>query len=398
MEGLVRLSPLEATIDMPTGGRDDAPPLLESDPLLKPLEALERVVLRALEHPPCLVDFSGGRDSSTVLAIAARVARREGLPLPIASTDRFPGRPETDESHWQELVMRHLDLPDWQRRTFDHDGLDLIGPVAQRVMKRHGLIAPCTAYVGLPALEDAAGGTSLSGLEGDGLFGGWTMARAWSVLQGWVRPEPRDVLRIARLAAPEAVRDRLVRRRFALDASWVLSDARSELERAMATQMLGEPRRWDTRVGWWSRSPILTVMRQGLEPLARDVGVRLIHPLMDPTFLAALAQAGRRTGFGDRTRAMKALFGDLLPPELLSRADKADFTYVYFAEKSKAFAAAWTGKGMPTGLVDADALRATWQREPPKWPDMRSGLLLQAAWLADSGLRQAQSHFNCDLE
>src|SRR5687768_13796753 len=53
-------------------------------------EALEQAVLVGLMRPPCVVSFSGGRDSSAVLAIAAHVARREGLPLPIPVSLRFP--------------------------------------------------------------------------------------------------------------------------------------------------------------------------------------------------------------------------------------------------------------------------------------------------------------------
>ena len=47
------------------------------------LSAVEDAVLPAVSRPPCVVTFSGGRDSSLVLAVATRVARREGLPDPI---------------------------------------------------------------------------------------------------------------------------------------------------------------------------------------------------------------------------------------------------------------------------------------------------------------------------
>jgi asparagine synthase (glutamine-hydrolysing) len=396
VDPLVRLSPLEATIDTPVGERDGAPPLPEVDPRHRPLEALERAVVPALRHPPCLVDFSGGRDSSTVLAVAARVARREGLPLPIPSTDVFPGRPETEESPWQELVIRHLDLPDWRRRIFK-DEIDLIGPVARRVMSRHGLISPCTAYAKLPSLEDAAGGTVVTGLDGDGLFGDWTFTRAWSVLTGRARPAPRDLLRIARLAAPIAGRRLLLQRRLSLDVSWLRPAAAAELEGFLVRELAGEPRRWDLRVDWWARSRVLAALRDGLGVLARDVGTRLVHPFLDRIFLAAMSRAGARSGLGDRTRVMRALFGDLLPSQVLSRGDKANFTFVYFTDESRAFAEQWNGDGVRRDLVDPERLRGIWRAAPPASPDMRSGLLLQAAWLAGSGA-DVQRHFNCDLE
>src|ERR1700749_707865 len=59
-------------------------------------EALESVIRPALERSPCLVSFSGGRDSSAVLAAAAALARREGLPLPIPATIVFPAAAATD--------------------------------------------------------------------------------------------------------------------------------------------------------------------------------------------------------------------------------------------------------------------------------------------------------------
>ncbi len=51
-------------------------------PALTAREAIERAVLPALQRQPCLVAFSGGRDSSAVLAVAALVARRPGWRSP----------------------------------------------------------------------------------------------------------------------------------------------------------------------------------------------------------------------------------------------------------------------------------------------------------------------------
>jgi asparagine synthase (glutamine-hydrolysing) len=237
----------------------------------------------------------------------------------------------------------------------------------------------------------------VTGLDGDGLFGDWTFNRAWSVLTGRAQPVPRDLLRIARLAAPAGARGWLGRRRLSLNARWLLPAAALELEHSLARELAGEPRRWDLRVDWWARSRVLAALCDGLGVLARDVGTRLVHPLLDRTFLAAMARAGARSGFGDRTTAMRSLFGDLLPPQVLARSDKALFTFVYFTDRSRAFAERWNGDGVRRDLVDPESLRATWLAAPPASPDMRSGLLLQAAWLAGSGA-DVQRHFNCDLE
>jgi asparagine synthase (glutamine-hydrolysing) len=77
--------------------------------------AFEAALLPALRRAPCLVSFSGGRDSSAVLAVAAHVARREGLPLPIPATIHFPHAGGTQETEWQEQVIGHLGLEDWHR-------------------------------------------------------------------------------------------------------------------------------------------------------------------------------------------------------------------------------------------------------------------------------------------
>src|SRR5687767_6252 len=75
-----------------------------------PVTALQDVLVPALRRPPCVVAFSGGRDSALVLAGAVAAARREGLDEPIAVSVRFPNAPDADESHWQERVVRYLKL------------------------------------------------------------------------------------------------------------------------------------------------------------------------------------------------------------------------------------------------------------------------------------------------
>jgi len=82
-----------------------------------------------------VVAFSGGRDSSLLLAVAADLAAREGLEPPIALTFRYPGDPAADESSWQEFVVAHLraaHLPfEWVCRDITTE-LDVIGPLRAR--------------------------------------------------------------------------------------------------------------------------------------------------------------------------------------------------------------------------------------------------------------------------
>ena len=101
----------------------------------RPLTALDDAIRPFLRRSPCLVSFSGGRDSSAILAAATALARREGLPLPIPATNRFPHVDESDERPWQEHVVRALRLEDWIRLDFG-DELDCVGPVASAALRR----------------------------------------------------------------------------------------------------------------------------------------------------------------------------------------------------------------------------------------------------------------------
>src|SRR5580700_7079125 len=98
----VTISPVDIARGWLTGSSSSTsrPPQRHASPLV----ALEEIVLPALLRPPCVVEFSGGRDSSLVLAVATRVATREGLPSPVAFTQHYPGLAEANEDEWQELV------------------------------------------------------------------------------------------------------------------------------------------------------------------------------------------------------------------------------------------------------------------------------------------------------
>jgi asparagine synthase (glutamine-hydrolysing) len=160
------LTPLEIASGLVLAPRGPLPELPPVPPGTTSRAALERAVLPALRRGPCLVSFSGGRDSSAVLAVAVAVARREGLPLPVPVTHRFPSASETDEAAWQEQVIAQLGLEDWMRIELASE-LDAIGSVATAVIERHGLLWPCNTYFHEPIFEAAAGGSVLTGIGGD---------------------------------------------------------------------------------------------------------------------------------------------------------------------------------------------------------------------------------------
>jgi hypothetical protein len=82
---------------------------------------------------------------------------------------------------------------------------------------------------------------------------------------------------------------------------------------------------------------------------------------------------------------MRALFGDLLPSDVLARRSKAGFDAVFFNRHSRAFARAWDGTGVPEDLIDAEALREHWLGDAPT---AQTFTLLQALWLARDRVQQ----------
>lgn len=379
------LTPLEVASGIVFGGEPTPRRLDGRGPGRSPLAALEAAVLPALERGPCLVSFSGGRDSSAVLALAVSVARREGLPLPVPATNRFPSAPRTDESDWQELVITHLGLDDWVRLEHD-DELDAVGPVATRILRRHGLLWPFNVHFQDPLLEAAAGGSLLTGVGGDEVFGGSRWARAAAVLSGRVRPVPRDVLCVGLALAPAPVRAAFLRRRHQLPYGWLRPEARRTATRLWAALAAREPLRLGSRLEWWRGHRYVSLGCRALELVARDHDVIVVHPFADGGFLSALARDPEFGRISSRRVAMESVLGALLPPELYGRKTKATFDDVFWNRHARAFAASWEGDGVPDDLVDVQALRETWSGHPA---DPHTLTLLQAAWLARESRRSA---------
>jgi hypothetical protein len=344
-----------------------------------PLRAFEQAVLPALRRPPCLVSFSGGRDSSAVLAVATATARREGLPLPIPATNVFPGVASTDESEWQERVVSQLALDDWIR--LEHgDELDCVGPVATGVLRRHGPLFPFNAHFHVPLLRLAAGGSLLTGIGGDEALSPSSWSRVSDVLHRRVRPQPRDVLRIGFALSPRAVRRQILRRRrLGPSYPWLRPEARRTFADAWAAQAATEPLAWAAHAGWVRRLRYLRVGLQSLRLLASDDVVQIGHPFLDRGVADSLAALPARERHSTRTAAMHALFGTLLSKDILERSSKTTFDEAFWCGPSRAFAAEWNGEGVDERLVDAEALAAEWSSPDP---DPRSFLLAQAAWLA----------------
>ena len=318
---------------------------------MEPSAALERAVLPALLRPPCVVSFSGGRDSSLVLAAAVAVARTEGLALPVPITVRFPASAATDEQEWQERVVGQLGVADWVRLDLG-DELDCIGPVARRVLLRHGVLWPPNAHFHVPQLERAVGGALVTGVGGDEIFSPSGWARLRSVAFGQAVPEPRDALRLGAALAPHAIRRRIVVARSELDLDWLRPAARHEVLASLADEVAAEPLTWRRHLAWLLGLGYVQLGTESLGLLGRDHDVVVSHPLLDPGFVGSIAGLPRRRRFSDRTSGLLALFSGLVPSEILSRPAKAVFTDALWGQESRALAESWDGTDVDTDLVD----------------------------------------------
>jgi asparagine synthetase B (glutamine-hydrolysing) len=376
----LRPSPLEIACGLVVSNTP-ATDRLEIDRRRRPRDVFDDALRRALLRPPCLVCFSGGRDSSAVLAAATALARKEGHPLPVAVTYRFPDAPGSNENEWQEEVARHLRLSDWERLTIT-DELDSVGPVAQRVFRRHGVVWPFNAHFHLPLMERAAGGSLLTGVGGDELFGTeqWWAARA--VLAGRRRPRLRDVRSVGLAISPWPVRHHVLSRRPPVRFPWLHPEVEEAITRQRAEWTARTPLPWSGAIGWWWRSRARAVLAGTFDALAAGAGTNIVQPFLERSVIASAAGNFGAAGPSSRSAAMRELFGDVLPEAVLVRRSKAFFDDAFFSTHSRSFARSWAGAGVDPALVDAERLAATWQDARP---DPRTLLLLQVVWMASAG-------------
>ncbi len=289
-----------------------------------PREALERVVGVALQRPPCGVAFSGGRDSSAVLAVATHVARRDGLPDPIPITRLFPEVREAEERGWQEIVIRHLQLRDWHRLDF-HDELDVVGPLAAAHLEAHGVVWPPTIAGDVPLVEAVPGGSVIDGEGGDEVLG--VAAHRVAPLTRLIRsPRPvqwRRVRSALGALSPAVVRGRHARREWGRDQFAWLTDAGVEVLLAGLEQSEREqPLSFSASVRTVPRRRSQVLARRNRRILAGRREVDISSPLLHPDFVHAVARDGGALGRGDRTSALRALVPDLLPDDVLARDDE----------------------------------------------------------------------------
>lgn len=379
------LSRLEAVAGCPLGGRArSAPPIGRAGS--DPVAALALAIERTLDSGPPAIAFSGGRDSSLLLAVAALVCRRAGTGPPLPITLCMPSPvPEADESGWQERVLEHLQIPHWHRIPISGE-LDLVGPYARRHLLRDGLLFPANAHSVAPMLEAAGQRCLIVGLGGDELLTPQQWRTVHDLLGRRRKPQRRDVVRLAAGTVPRAIRGRLrpAGPERPDDMAWLRPAAKTRMER-LSRRGFEEPVTWGAAIRHVSSRRDVILPFRAMQRLARAEGQTVEAPLLDSGFVGALARAGGHGGWGGRTAIMNELARDLLPADVVGRTSKAYFNRVFFGDESRAFAAEWSGRGLDETLVDPDVLREEWLSEVP---DFRTALLLQSAWLADRELKR----------
>lgn len=381
------LSPLEVASGFVFGPDPTAAPL--PDRVGTPRQELERVIRTELERPPCFIAFSGGRDSSAILALAVDVARREGLDEPIPLTRRHEGAPMTDESGWQELVVRHLEVTNWERVVVSDD-LDMIGDIALDALRRHGPLHPSFGHLSVPLYRAATGGSLLTGEGGDEFFDLRRMVYARRQIKRLGKGLTRARLSaLAYTLAPVPVRRPWQLRDFRRSDQffgWLRPEPKRTAVALLADRAASEPLGWSAFMRWAQRQRWATVPERMADLLAADAGARNVDPLYAPRVIAALANDRRFLGHPDRSAAYRAVFGDLLPDTIWDRSTKASFNEAVTTRRFLAFARDWDGTGFDDDLIDPDALRQEWLGEMPQ---VGALALLQLAWLRFEGVGRA---------
>jgi Asparagine synthase len=372
-----RLSELEVASGLVVGQGDG--PRFTADRSADPVTVLRDLARGWLSTPPCVVAFSGGRDSSALLALLVDVARRDGLPQPIAVTARWDDDEASDETEWQEQVIATIGAEHWEIIRPGTD-LDLLGVEATSALEQLGLMWPAPAYSLRPLIRQAVGGVFLSGEGGDEAFGLWAYGRLWSSLRSHQVPRQGDLRALALGCTPRPLRRMRWHHNVPPYQDWLRPDALHQVGKAMADDRADDPLRWDRYQGVSFRRRATDLTLRSLEGLCELEGSRYIGPFLGEPFLASLAGWGGALGRGDRTAVMTALFSDVLPGPVLARISKATFGGVFWGPKARSFAHQWDGTGLSGDLVDAEALRRAWLAPVPVYG---SALPLQAAWLFD---------------
>ncbi len=341
-------------------------------------DVLVGFIAKELDDRPVYVEFSGGCDSSVIIAAAQAACRAANHDDPIPLTYRYPLQPETDESDYQDAVLTHLGLGVGHRISITSE-FDLLGPVAQRCMERHGLAWPAAGMVRTGVWEQLEPGTLLSGEGGDDALGPRRIAGLARAMRELKRRRPRAVAgNLVRTIGPRGQR----MRRFDFKAGEWLSAAEGKRFVALAAaDPVGEPLSNGEFATWFTNRPAVRLANHQLIAMAASANQRFVAPFMDPAFVCAVDDLSPRWQLLDRRAVLRMHFADHLPKQLIDRTDKRFMSGVFFNEHAREFARHWDGRIFVSG-IDSEALRSHWTTAERDAVSALSFMLLQAAWMA----------------
>jgi asparagine synthase (glutamine-hydrolysing) len=352
-------------------------------------EALSNVIEPALASGRCFVAFSGGRESSWLLAVATAAARSRGFPDPVPLTFRFPESTPARSHENQERVVSHLGLGDWEHIHIDDD-FEMLGSYARRALLGAGILFPSTLFVFLPMLDRTDGGWLLAGGGLADFFLYWRWAGLADVLARRRRPRKRDLRDLIELGARRS--RTLPDSRRATTMPWLRERAAQEFDELARRRARHVPLGFESAIREQRTHRCHLGTERSLIALGESVGAHLMMPFRDDRFMAAFASAGGRRGFGNRMSTMERGVGHLLPPELRRRSDGRHPRQPYFGNASSEFVERWSGLGLDADVVNPDQLRATWASGVFPW---QATALFQLAFAHDeleaSGMKKVRN-------
>ncbi len=341
-------------------------------------EAIELELLEVLQRGPCVISFSGGRDSSALLAIALHVARREGLPEPVAVTDRYPHVPESLEDDWQRMVIDHLRCTTWEILDHPVGAHELLGDLTLHWLERLGVLHPFNWATFAGSMQLATGGTLVTGYGGDEIFVG-SLRPYYSALRNRIRPPLRRTHTLPFELLPARARARLFRRH--------TRPGRARLARGGPAARLIATEARDIASVPWAYDEMITgayldrdhqAVVESTAALGRELGAAVRHPSRSGRVLSAAARQYGSAHPRGRAAGLRELVGDLLPDAALTRASKADFTMWSLGDLTRERLREWGGVGIDEQRIDRQRMLDELLSDDPT---AQAFLAVHAGWL-----------------
>jgi asparagine synthase (glutamine-hydrolysing) len=303
-------------------------------------------------------------------------------------TYRFTA-PETDESEFQEFVVRHLGLREWITLDLGEDG-DLLSPTTCSELLAGGPMWPPAPLTRAHALRALGGGLWLSGEGGDEVLGPRRVSYAVRAARS---PRVRAAWSGLGELAPKALRIRAAEADYQehYRAEWLDGELRQRYIHDAATLSAAEPLRPSEWFGYYLARPSVKVGHDAVRAFMAELGLRWEAPLVAPAFLGALTGSVRWHEYRGRRHLLRALFADLLPKAIIDRRGKVAFNAALFGPHTRAFAEEWDGTGVPAG-VDGQWLKNHWQSS-----EVSAGTapLLHHVWLRTQEIRSTREGARC---